>query len=549
MEKPVDVLIITAADGEDEAVRLVVDGALGAWQETRGPEGYGFKVWFCDFETDAGRPMRVALSRAYRMGTGAAGNAAARLTDIYQPRCLAMCGVCAGNPKRTKLGDVIIADAVYRYDEGEQVSAAPGGPPTFNADTLTYPFKAQWTQAAQQFSVPEDAKWLAERPRPRELQGLWLLRELLEGNDPLASPDRETMCQDWTPVARDLQSKGFLSVEGGRAALTEAGRNHIQRALFEHAGRLPEQDVWRIHVGPLGTGASLVRDVNIWERLGKIQRHICGLDMEASVIGLTSHVQELPMIVVKGVMDYAEPERYHGFRHFAARASAEVLIGFLRAHLEPGPEKTPEQILSPNIRKRPSATNPGTLLNARYRVVDFFDEPRRAELDDLEAWCADARATSARLFVGPGGAGKTRLFIEWSRRLRERGWYAGFVPDRPSDQDMKVLLGSPRPTLVVVDYAECRPALLDLLRRVSSRPAGQDAPLRVALLAREVADWWRVLLELDEAVRSMLLDYEPARLEPVPVEGPLRLRIWERARDAFAKELRKPARLIERHQD
>jgi hypothetical protein len=50
-------------------------------------------------------------------------------------------------------------------------------------------------------------------------------------------------------------------------------------------------------------------------------------------------------------------------------------------------------------------------------------------------------------------------------------------------------------------------------------------------------------------VRSMLLDYEPARLEPVPVEGPLRLRIWERARDAFAKELRKPARLIERHQD
>ena len=43
MEKPVDVLIITAALGEDDAVREVEDGGLGPWEETPGPEGYAIK--------------------------------------------------------------------------------------------------------------------------------------------------------------------------------------------------------------------------------------------------------------------------------------------------------------------------------------------------------------------------------------------------------------------------------------------------------------------------------------------------------------------------
>jgi hypothetical protein len=34
--EPVDVLIITAAAGEDDAVRAVDEGGLGAWEERRG---------------------------------------------------------------------------------------------------------------------------------------------------------------------------------------------------------------------------------------------------------------------------------------------------------------------------------------------------------------------------------------------------------------------------------------------------------------------------------------------------------------------------------
>jgi len=38
------VLIVTAAPGEDEAVRDIASGMLTPWRETDGPDGFGFKV-------------------------------------------------------------------------------------------------------------------------------------------------------------------------------------------------------------------------------------------------------------------------------------------------------------------------------------------------------------------------------------------------------------------------------------------------------------------------------------------------------------------------
>ena len=55
----VDVLIITAADAEDEAVRLVEDGALGKWEETPGPSNYGFAVWRNRFQCPNGGQLTV----------------------------------------------------------------------------------------------------------------------------------------------------------------------------------------------------------------------------------------------------------------------------------------------------------------------------------------------------------------------------------------------------------------------------------------------------------------------------------------------------------
>lgn len=205
-------------------------------------------------------------------------------------------------------------------------------------------------------------------------------------------------------------------------------------------------------------------------------------------------------------------------------------------------QKTPLDFLLSNIREPPKATNPGTLLNARYEVVPFFEEARTAELADLKAWCDDDRlTTSVRLFYGPGGTGKTRLMIEWAKQLRKQGWYAGFLPEQVGDDQVESILHTDKPTLMVLDYAECRTGLCELLKRIADRPAEQLQRLRVVLLARDVADWWQSLLQRDEAVRHLLVQAEPAPIAPVALAGPLRRRIWEHARDAFAARLQKSA--------
>ena len=234
------------------------------------------------------------------------------------------------------------------------------------------------------------------------------------------------------------------------------------------------------------------------------------------------------MIVMKGVMDYGEPERNDIFRPFAARAAAEVLIGFLRRHLEPQKGKSPSEILSENVYQQRPKESPATLLNARSQVVPFFEVIRDKELKDLEQWREHDNPVSARLFVGAGGSGKTRLFIEWARRMRdEEGWFAGFVEEDLTDDDIEVLLTSSNPTLVVIDYAECRPWLGKFLRQVANSSSSGANTLRVALLARDVADWWNAQLESDDAIRFLLTEYEPMRLANISVDGPLRGQVWE----------------------
>jgi hypothetical protein len=211
--QPLDVLIITAAAGEDDAMRMVDEGALGAWEQTPGPPGFGLTVWRRSYQAVGGGRLTVALCRAYEAGGEGAGNAAARLVDAYRPRCLAMCGVCAGNPRAVRLGDVIIADRVYRYDLGEVVQVADDDRPCFHADMMTYPFDATWKQAAENLSVAAfaSASWLAGRPRPRTIQAEWVLQQLLSAHNPLHALERAEYCADWTDVVQQLQEDGSYS--------------------------------------------------------------------------------------------------------------------------------------------------------------------------------------------------------------------------------------------------------------------------------------------------------------------------------------------------
>jgi tetratricopeptide (TPR) repeat protein len=151
-------------------------------------------------------------------------------------------------------------------------------------------------------------------------------------------------------------------------------------------------------------------------------------------------------------------------------------------------------VLKPYRRFDPDRLAPSALLEAAYAMVPF--EGREDLLDDAIDWCADERDLGIRLYVGPGGMGKTRFAIQLCdqvcSRMPEQGWRSGFlargfagVPDwlLPNLRDGR------EPLLIVVDYAETRPGdLIKLLALAHDLPSGRK--LRLLLLARSEGDWW-----------------------------------------------------------
>jgi nucleoside phosphorylase len=332
----IDVLILTAVKVEYDAALLVATGAWpgSTWTRETGPTG--LEVAFRTFRSKDGQPMRVALTRALEMGGVATASAAGELITHYKPRYLAMCGGCAGRRGEVELGDVIVADRLWTYDTGKlevEVDEQGNRHERVQGDLLPYLIDPVWQQQAEGFE-PDDAEgWLAKRPRAVEAQEDWLLERRLRGEEPYDHADREVRCADYGKVLEQLWKKKFL--RDGALTLTDAGRTHIQKRRMLHPGGSPEAAAFTVHVGPIGTGSRVVEDPEIFERLSEHMRKVLGLEMEASAIGAIAHLEGLRMVVMKGVMDFADPAKDDNFKAFAARASAECLVAFLRANLKP----------------------------------------------------------------------------------------------------------------------------------------------------------------------------------------------------------------------
>src|SRR6266566_3122790 len=180
----------------------------------------------------------------------------------------------------------------------------------------------------------------------------------------------------------------------------------------------------------------------------------------------------------------------------------------------------------------PAARSVAALLLPEAEIVPF--EPR-PELGDLMAWCRAAGRVGVRLVTGQGGAGKTRLAIELARDLREAGWRASWVPFGGELEAAGAARESGRPAVLLVDHAETRADLPQLLADVAE---GTDGPrLRVLLLARGAGEWWEQLISAADYLPAELLSAErPITLGPL-AGGPGRQEVFDHALAKFAARL------------
>jgi nucleoside phosphorylase len=253
------------------------------------------------------------------------------LTHLLQPGCLAMCGVCAGNPDDTALGDVVVADPVYEWDEGKQ---SPAG---LKGDNRQFRLDHLWLHAVQDFTPRGLPSY---RPADDEDALLWLLERLYRGQDPRSHPARRRYFPEgtWRARLQQWEQGGWIGRAQTGLELTDQGAELVQGWLYDDVDG-PRRLPFEVVAAPMASGSAVVADARLWARLQRMGvRRIAAVEMEAATVATVAHQHRVPYcLIAKGVMDHADSNKDDRYKRFAARASAEVLYALL-AQLLPATE-------------------------------------------------------------------------------------------------------------------------------------------------------------------------------------------------------------------
>jgi tetratricopeptide (TPR) repeat protein len=190
---------------------------------------------------------------------------------------------------------------------------------------------------------------------------------------------------------------------------------------------------------------------------------------------------------------------------------------------------------------------PAGLLRADRGVVPF--RGRDSELARLRDWCKSGESGPVRVLIGAGGTGKTRLALQIAAEWAAKGTEWQLVAAGQAEWEL-VAVGQEAgavtaargvtagPVLLVVDYAETRSGLGELLGAVLA----DRGVVRVLLVARSLGEWWdRLIEESPQPVARMLTTERPVQLD-APVAA--KVTDEELAADAvpyFAQALGVPA--------
>jgi len=100
-------------------------------------------------------------------------------------------------------------------------------------------------------------------------------------------------------------------------------------------GNCPSNDL-KMHVGPLASGATVLSDLRTAGSVKDQHRQLVGIDMEAYSIFAAVADSILPqpkVIVLKSVVDFADPKKSDNYRDYASYTSAKALEEFAKRYI------------------------------------------------------------------------------------------------------------------------------------------------------------------------------------------------------------------------
>lgn len=139
-----DVCIVCALPEEARALLEVVrQQCEGAIEERISPR-YHYSYRFATLKNDKDEPLNLHVSWLPRYGPQEMTLHLSRVLEECQPRIAIMTGICAGDSQHVRLGDLVVAERTFTYDNGK--FTLDNGRRVHRYDTLTYQLDANILQ-------------------------------------------------------------------------------------------------------------------------------------------------------------------------------------------------------------------------------------------------------------------------------------------------------------------------------------------------------------------------------------------------------------------
>jgi nucleoside phosphorylase len=347
-----------------------------------------------------GEPVRLHVSWLPWHGPQEMVLHLSHVIEEYRPRLAVMTGICAGDKRHVFLGDLVVAERTFTYDNGKVVKDEYGQP-VYLHDTLTYQLHENIKRFVDSFEQWQAPAQLLPRPSSKREQRDWLLETL--STQPAGSlkaiplATLETHAPHWRQLVEDLQ-------QGPQPWLSLALILHNKEAV-EHLryGRVPfpfrDPPGPGCHIRPLASG-SAVRSDDPFKALQVPVRGAVAIDMEGAAFSrVLESFPGVEWFIVKGVSDYADHEKDDSYHLYASTVSAVYALYFMQAYVTqqrlPSQEE-PSAVRTPDEGLLSLAKGSQALWDGSY---GFAKKALRQAVVAIDEECHDKEASQARYFL------------------------------------------------------------------------------------------------------------------------------------------------------
>ena len=148
-------------------------------------------------------------------------------------------------------------------------------------------------------------------------------------------------------LKRDKEGKGIFEIDPKQETIDSDIENDLGTLSddTDFLNRVREnwkaekiKTVLSVHIGPLVSGAAVIADSEITDRIIKLQsRKLIGIEMEAyGLIYAAKHATKPKPepIIIKSVCDFADENKKDGYQSYAAYTSAQFLYEFAKRYID-----------------------------------------------------------------------------------------------------------------------------------------------------------------------------------------------------------------------